>query len=388
MKAIIRYIAVLFCVYQFSITAAARPVVSVLTCSPGEQVYSLFGHTALRYRNDSRGVDLVFNYGVFDFDAPNFVWRFVLGETDYILAVERFENFRMQYDIRGSGVTEQILNIDSLCAEKLFNALLYNSLEQNRVYRYNYFFNNCTTKARDIVFANLGDSVRYVSPSSMHAMTFRQIVHNFTEGYPWYTFGIDLLLGAASDEISGHHAQFAPFVLLHDLSSAYTVPGNRPLVTNQGDILLSQERVHARNNLTPFNVSLLLLLFTFVIMLCERRSKKSYWGWDILLMFLQGVAGCVIMFMILFSQHPTVDENYLVILLNPLPLIMLPILIYSLVKHRTPVVMYLQVAMVLLFLLSAPIVGQSYPAPIYICALALLVRSWFHLNKNKICALD
>ncbi len=373
---------------HLSVASMGQPVVSLLTCSPGDEVYSLFGHTALRYKDDARDIDLVFNYGVFDFQSPNFVWRFILGKTDYILAVESFREFAMQYKIRGSGVTEQIIDIDSLHAEKLFNALLFNSMEQNRVYRYNYFFNNCTTKARDMLFAFAGDSIQYASPSAMHAMTLREIVHHYTAYYPWYTFGIDLLLGAKADAVSGPDAQFAPYVLLSDISSAYTVGDNRRFVLNQNELLQPVERSKTRNNLTPFNVSLLLLLFTFVVMLCERRSKKTYWWWDILLMVLQGAAGCVITFMILFSQHPTVDENYLVILLNPLPLVMLPFLIRSVIKHKKPVVMYLQACMVLLFLLSSFIVAQSYPAPIYICAAALLVRSWFHINKNKICALD
>lgn len=366
------------------------PRVSILTCSPGNEVYSLFGHTALRYKDDAKGLDLIFNYGVFDFSAPNFIWRFVLGETDYRLAVIDFPYFIGEYTMRGSGVVEQVLDVDSATAKRLFDALLVNYRRENRVYRYNYFYNNCTTKARDMALSVMGDSVSYNDVSSMHRMTFREIIHHFTVGYPWYTFGMDLLLGAGADRVAGVNAQFAPYVLLHDFRGAVVWHSGkeRPLLSEEKELIKPLEKAKGRSNFTPFNASLLLLLFTFVIMSCERRSKKTYLIWDIMLMGLQGIAGCVLLFMALFSQHPMVNENYLLLLLNPLPLIILPFLC-SRVRRSQPVrIMYVQVAMVLLFFILSLFLPQHFPVAIYICATALLVRAWFHLNKQKICDLD
>lgn len=365
--------------------------VSVLTCSPGEEVYELFGHTALRVTDSENGADLVFNYGLFSFDEPNFIWRFVLGETDYLLGVADYNSFMAQYEARGSGVTEQVLNLDSAQVMTLLQSLYHNIQPDNRKYRYNFLFNNCTTKARDVVFDALGAPVSYAASSAGDSLSFRQIVHRFTVDNPWYSFGMDLLLGAPADVIAGRNgAQFAPILFKEELTGAYVVKDSIkvPLLSEHGELLMPRSKVSQRNNLTPFNVALLLLLFTFVVMLCERRSKKTYWLWDVLLMGLQGLSGCVLLFMVLFSQHPAVDVNWLLLWINPISLFLLPVLIYKIRKDETPYIMFIQLAMAAIFILLSPILPQAFPAPVYIVAVALIVRSLFHLYKKNICALD
>jgi hypothetical protein len=149
-----------------------------------------------------------------------------------------------------------------------------------------------------------------------------------------------------------------------------------------------QSSVAAHSNLTPFNVSLLLLLATFVVMLCEVRSKRTYWGYDVILMTLQGLAGCMLLFMALFSQHPAVGNNWLLLLLNPLALLLMPVLVYRIRKHKSLYAAWVQVAFVLLFFISAAASLQVYPTPIYFCAAALLVRSLFLIHKESICELS
>ena len=365
--------------------------VSLLTCSPGEQVYELFGHTALRFVDPSRGVDVVFNYGLFSFSEPNFVWRFVLGETDYILGATDYNYFILEYAERGSGVTEQVLALDSLQKSEIIEALVKNSLPQNRTYRYNFLFNNCTTKARDKIVEAVGGKIEYNTPSIGDSLTFRQIVHQYTAGYPWYQFGMDMLLGAPADVVAHRSgAQFAPCVLMQEFIDATVVDeeGCRGVVAEQNELLLPQVRESETNNLTPFNVSLLLLLFTFVVMLCERRNKINFWLWDIFIMLLQGASGAVLLFMVLFSQHPAVDCNWLLIWLNPLPLVLLPILIYRLKKGLSMTFMWIEVLMPALFILLSPLLPQCFPASLYNCAVAVIIRSLFHIYKKNICALD
>lgn len=365
--------------------------ISLLTCSPGEQVYELFGHTALRVTDPERGVDVVFNYGLFSFDEPNFVWRFVRGETDYLLGCTDFKYFIAEYGIRGSGVTEQVLALDSLQKNRIIEALATNSLPKNRVYRYNFLFNNCTTKARDKILEAVGGNIAYAAPSVGDSLTFRDIIHMHTAQNEWYQFGMDMLLGVPADEIAKRSgAQFAPFVLMREFADAtVSVDGStKKLVATQHELLLPQKRVSGRNNLTPFNVSLLLMLFTFVVMLCERRSGRTFWLWDILLMLLQALSGSVLLFMVLFSQHPAVDCNWLLLWLNPLPFVLLPILLYRIGKGLSMGFMWLQVAMPTLFIVTSPLLPQSFPAPLYICAVTVIIRSLFYIYKDKICALD
>ena len=136
---------------------AEGPRFSLLTCSPGDEAYSLFGHTALRYCDEANKIDEVYNYGYFSFDSPNFVWRFILGQTDYLVASVPYRIFIIEYAERGSSVVEQVLNLNPQQVERLHALLEENCHPLNRVYRYNYFYNNCTTKARDKFIEAIGE---------------------------------------------------------------------------------------------------------------------------------------------------------------------------------------------------------------------------------------
>jgi hypothetical protein len=202
---------------------------------------------------------------------------------------------------------------------------------------------------------------------------------------------MDLLLGAPADETAKRSgAQFAPFVLMREFADATITVGDsaKRLVAKQHELLLPEKRVTSRNNLTPFNVSLLLLLFTLVVMLCERRSGRTFWLWDMLLMLMQAISGTVLLFMVLFSQHPAVDCNWLLLWLNPLPFVLLPILLYRIGKGASMGFMWIQVIMPALFIVASPLLPQCFPVPIYICAITVIIRSLFYIYKDKICALD
>ena len=391
-----KYLTLIFAIALVAITAlqparADNARVSLLTCSPGNEVYELFGHTALRYSNPDRGIDAVFNYGYFSFSAPNFVWRFILGKTDYMVGAVDYDSFIAEYSIRGSGVTEQVLRLDSVQKEQLFNTLAINCQLQNRVYRYNYFYNNCTTKIRDRIFEQLAptDSIAY--NNDMQASTIREALAQYTNVQPWSEFGINLLLGADVDAPATREVlQFLPCYLMNDFATAQINGrnGTMPLVSEQNELLLPAEREKSLNHLTPFNSALLILLFTMIIMLCEVRSGKIFWLYDILLYGVQGTAGTILLFMATCSLHPAVANNYLLILLNPLPLLLIPIHIYCCIKRKHPAYMWMPVAMVAIFIATAPFVPQHYPTPIFIFAITIVVRSIFHIYRKRICELS
>ena len=245
----------------------------------------------------------------------------------------------------------------------------------------------CTTKARDKISDALGSGITYETPSVGDSVTFRDIVHRFTNRYPWYQLGMDLLLGAPADAVATRNgAQFAPIIFMQELSGA-AIDG-KPVVAEEKEIAAPLEKKMPRNNLTPFNASLLLLLFTLIVMLCERRTRKTYLLWDALLMTIQGAAGIVLTIMVLFSQHPTVNENWLIIWLNPLPLLLLPLLVCKVIKKQKPSIMWIQIAMIAGFFVASPFAAQYFPPALYPCAIALAARSLFHIYKDKICALD
>lgn len=366
---------------------------SVLTCSPGDEAYALYGHTGLRYCDKEKDMDIVFNYGYFDFDTPNFIWRFILGETDYIVGAVPYKVFCHEYSQRGSAVFGQELNLTPAQEGKLFSLLVENCRPQNRTYRYNYFYNNCTTKIRDKVEL-VTDSLVYDSVAEYP--TFRDALNMMLAEHPWYAFGINLLLGADIDSpATARDLQFIPQNYMKDLYKCHIVnaDGEKIALVKSDMVLIAENNDNAvasveHSNLTPFNVALLLLVATFVVMLCEVRKKKSFWGYDIFLMTLQGLSGCLLLFMALFSQHPAVGNNWLLLLFNPLALVLMPIYVYRMRKQKTLSIAWVQVAMAILFFLSAIFRLQVYPSPIYFCAMALLIRSLFLIYKKNICELS
>ena len=368
--------------------SAESAYVSLLTCSPGDEVYAYFGHTALRYCNPDKKMDLVFNYGVFDFSEPGFVAKFVLGQTDYMLGVIDYPYFIQEYAMRGSGVVEQVLAFDSLQCERLFSLLRDNYRPANRVYRYNYFYNNCTTKARDIIEEALADAGGIEYRGCDATPTFRETVHRFTAVSPWYTFGIDLLLGSEADDAPGARVlQFIPSTLMRDFSAAVvSVAADSliPLVTQTNNLLEPVDEAGESLSLfTPNLLFALILLLVAMLTYVGYRKGRLFWAVDAVLLLVQGVAGALVTFMVLFSVHPTVGSNLLVLLLNPLPLVLLPIYIYNAIKKRKQNIMWMQTIMVAQFLVLSPFIPQYIPTAIYMFAVTLLIRSLYITHKRK-----
>ena len=132
-----------FCALSLKAQRTDSIRISLLTCASGSEIYSLFGHTAIRYENFTQDIDAVFNYGMFNFNAPNFIFRFALGETDYQLGVTSYERFAEEYDYLGRDVWQQTLNLTQDEKVRLAGLLQENYRPENRVYRYNFFYDNC-----------------------------------------------------------------------------------------------------------------------------------------------------------------------------------------------------------------------------------------------------
>ena len=158
---------------------------SLLTCAPGEEIYSLFGHTAIRYEDPANGIDAVFNYGLFSFNTPNFILRFSLGETDYQLGATDYARFAAEYAFDGRSVWQQTLNLSKEEKAELIRLLQENYLPENRVYRYNFFYDNCATRPRDKIEESIDGKVIYPAEPQDGSLSFRDIVHQYCKGHPW-----------------------------------------------------------------------------------------------------------------------------------------------------------------------------------------------------------
>ena len=355
--------------------------ISLVTCAPGSEIYALFGHTAIRYENYTRRQDLVFNYGMFSFNTPNFVMRFLMGKTDYQLGVVPYSHFEMEYAMRGSDVYQQVLNLTQEEKVRLVMLLDENYHPSNRTYRYNYFYDNCTTRARDKIEECLNGTVSY--PEDVPLCSFRDIIHKFTAGNAWSELGIDLCLGAEADvPLDYRKQQFAPFKMLFSARKATLSRSENVTSYIESEHVRKAEVIGNHSEgfpLSPLVCAYILLGITVVVAVWSYKAGKVCWLWDVLLYGLQGLGGCIIAFLFFFSVHPTVGSNWMIALFNPLPLCYLPVMVYKAVKRKKDFYHALNVVCLTLFIIAMPFIPQYFNATVLPLALSLLVCSAGHL---------
>ena len=357
-----------------SMTNPDRIQISLLTCSPGKEVWAQYGHTAIRYYDKESGEDLAINYGIFSLDQTYFIPRFVLGMTDYRMGVQPMDMFLAQYSYEGRGVVEQVLNLSAEDKEVIYKALQENMKPENVVYRYNYFFDNCTTRARDMLVNHLHGKVVY--PPAEEDATFRSMIHKWNNKYEWTQFGEDLLLGVNADrKTTKSEQQFLPENLRSDFDKVRY--NGKPLV-KETNILLDAETEVAEPvfPLSPLSVALIFAVISLVMMLFSYRRQQVYWAWDLALMLTSGLMG-IIFFVMIFSQHPCVSLNFILLFFNPLPLFFL----YSTIKKKKVIWWKIWGVLIILGLFGS--LFQEIPLPILIVASFLLLHCIVHLRINK-----
>lgn len=357
-----------------SMTNPDRIQISLLTCSPGKEVWAQYGHTAIRYYDKESGEDLAINYGIFSLDQTYFIPRFVLGMTDYRMGVQPMDMFLAQYSYEGRGVVEQVLNLSAEDKEVIYKALQENMKPENVVYRYNYFFDNCTTRARDMLVNHLHGKVVY--PPAEENATFRSMIHKWNNKYEWAQFGEDLLLGVNADrKTTKSEQQFLPENLRSDFDKARY--NGKPLV-KETNVLLDAETEVAEPvfPLSPLSVALIFAVISLVMMLFSYRRQQVYWAWDLALMLTSGLMG-IIFFVMIFSQHPCVSLNFILLFFNPLPLFFL----YSTIKKKKVIWWKTWGVLIILGLFGS--LFQEIPLPILIVASFLLLHCIVHLRINK-----
>ena len=358
---------------------------SLVTCAPGNEIYALFGHTAIRYQNFSRQVDLVFNYGMFSFDTPHFVYRFVKGETDYKLGIAPYPYFEAEYALRGSSVWQQVLNLTEAEKLRLLALLEENYLPENRVYRYNYFYDNCTTRARDQIERCVRGKVVY--PEGHPGKTFRSIVHEFTAGSPWDGMGIDFCLGAEADKpIDNRSQMFSPFYMKDFAARAYIENEDgtrRPLVVREEKIVDVEPDVEPAFPVTPMMAAVVFLALNVLVGWLQYKRRRIYWGWDLWLYAVQGLAGCIVAFLFFVSSHPTVGSNWLLILFNPIPLFYLPVMVFRDLKRKKDAYHLANCVYLTLFMALFLLLPQKFNLTVLPLALGLLVNAVSHVLVYK-----
>ena len=287
--------------------------ISLLTCTPGKELYSSFGHSALRVADSVNNYDLIFNYGTFDFFDPDFYAKFVKGKLLYFVSIDSLNGFLTEYDYYKRGITEQAFNISCEEKRRLVTALFENAKEENKYYRYDFNYDNCTTRLRDMLEKAAGKQLetKNIVPNPGHT-TFRDLIHSYLDngGQQWSKFGIDLLLGVPIDKkINNREAMFLPDYLMMALDSSAL--NGKPVVEEKKVLLDYFDAYKTKNSITPFLVFGVLFLALAVLSFLTRRRWNVYFKiFDFFFFFTVGAIGIVIMFMWFGTDHAMCKNNF------------------------------------------------------------------------------
>jgi len=361
--------------------------ISLLTVEPrSNEVYTIFGHTALRVVDTESNRDVVFNWGTFNFSESNFIYRFMRGETDYRLSVYDYGLFYLEYYSSGSTVIEQELNFTDRQKREVLNMLNINMQPENLIYRYNFLFDNCTTRVRDIIQKACDDDLQY--NMVQEGVTFRDLIHSCTEPYPWLSFGIDLIIGNGADSlIHLQQEMFLPEKLMLAMDNAYTTSagGERVPVVASRTVLMQSDSKSPKHYFwdSPLIIGIIICCL-FLILIYIGVKKKITWRVPFaLLFFTASVGGCIVFFLVFFSIHPCVSPNWNLLWLHPLHLIAVTGFFF---KKSYPLFYCYHIANFVLLcglLLAWFLTPQQLPAAAIPYILTLLAVSGFTVYRNK-----
>jgi hypothetical protein len=311
-----------------------RAVVSLLTVESGDEVYSVFGHTGIRFKDDFSNTDLVFNYGTFDFNQPYFILNFMRGRMNYQLAVEPFDSFLMQYrDIEKRGVIEQKLNLTIPQKRRMFAYILDNYKPENRFYRYDFFYDNCATRPRDLFEKVLGDSLHWraiENPSTNNENTFRDMLHQKLWTSPYLREGIDIVLGSPIDrKPDKRQKMFLPESLSNSVGQAYNASIEDTLAASSmqngqkwakfvqtPDTLVAYKKSSIADFI-PFTSTLLFIVPILLFLIFVGFKIKNGWSnttplgrWDGAIFLLLGLVGLLMCALWFGTDHKQTAWNY------------------------------------------------------------------------------
>jgi hypothetical protein len=356
-------------------TLSEEAQISLLTCSPSDEaVFTVYGHTAIRVYDPTVNMDIVFNYGIFDFNKSNFVCRFVKGETDYKLGISYFETFFAEYEMRSSGVAEQVLNFMPEEKNKIWEALQINALPENVTYRYNFFFDNCATRPATLIENCVTGKVAYHHESAHK--TFRELINYFMRNQPWLVFGCQLALGSPTDHmVTRHEELFLPLLLEKAFDKATIVSPDgqeRPLISAKNILLKDHPKAVEKTILTPWVVSLICLFITILITFCEWRKKAYCFPVDCILFTLAGLSGTVLFFLAFVSEHPVTWPNWLIMGLHPFHLLGVVLFAVKKLEKMAYCYHFINFAALTLMMLSWYFIPQHF----HIALMPLIVCLW------------
>jgi hypothetical protein len=298
--------------------------ISVLTCGPYDELYSAFGHSAFRIHDPVNNINVACNYGTFDFNQPNFYLNFALGNNFYKLSIQDYQRFEDLYIYENRFIHEQVLNLTFEQKQKLFAYLQWNSKPENASYSYDYFYDNCSTKIRDVLLEALGKDVVFDESHITTDYTIRELTDFYLKKQPWGDLGIDICLGLPMDKKAAPlEYMFLPdyVELAFDHASIVQNGSTVPLVKEK-HITYEARAVEPTKSLPhPLYLSSFIALFAAGLTFLDLKRKKASNWFDILLFGATGLIGVLLIFLWFFTSHQAAAKNFNLLWAFPLHLV-------------------------------------------------------------------
>lgn len=379
-KIVLLFISLLFFSTGFgAIQLSDRAEISLITCAPGNELYAAFGHSAIRVADPVANIDVVYNYGTFDFNAPNFYVKFVRGFLDYMLDKHSYRNFLAAYMYEKRTIEEQILQLTANEKQQIFDFLEWNARPENRTYRYDFFYDNCATRIRDVFEDELGNKLVFDNNYVDGDDTFRELLDIYLESRPWWDASIDLILGKVIDvEATPRQYMFLPDFLNTAFDNARIVSDSSTYSLVKSEITVYEgEDKNAKadvwDTLSPV-VVFWGLLVVVVLLSFFTKLKKKIWLFDYILLIFSGLLGLLIFLLWFATEHHTTHQNLNIIWMSPLHLISVFVLLFRKKISWYAVYFLIFAAINLLFLLFSPVLPQSIHAAFIPFILLLTIR--------------
>lgn len=310
--------------------------ISVLTFSPGTNLSDAFGHNAFRIKDRSLGLDVVYGYGGYDFEAPNFVLKFAQGKLDYLITKKNFSEIFQIYSYYDRTIDQQKLNLNPSQKQRLYNYLITNYKPKNRRYLYDFFYDNCATKIRDVINIATNQSITYSSTARGEQKTFRDLIHEHVGHNTWGSFGIDIALGSLIDRPATIEEQlFLPKYIYSTFETTKTKT-NEPLVSTTNTIYKSKKnKSYASSQFitSPFLIITLVSVFILFMTYKDFKSQKRTKWLDIFIFSITGISGILLLFLWFGTNHTATGYNYNLLWAFPLNLFSLSQLFRNKIKN-------------------------------------------------------
>ena len=359
--------------------------ISIITCDPGSEVYSLFGHGALRINHIESDEDIVVNWGIFEYyeDQFKFGYDFAKGRLNYYMGIQNTMNFLREYSYYNRGVREQILNLTTSEKKEIIEFVSLNNLPENRNYKYEFFYDNCSTRIRDLLSSIFRSNISWGNHPSENKFTFREIIHQNLAPQPWLMLGIDLVLGQRIDQlVNNKNLMFLPAYLeaILDSTKITTVAQSKTLISRKNVLIPTAE--NNRPAITSITIyGWIALMITLLLLFL--KNDRIFNVWSCVLLTLLSLLGVVLYFMWFGTDHQATKNNSNILWANPSYLFLIWVIIFKKWNKVSLVYVYLIGFCLLTTILFWFGMVQEFNPTIKPIIISLALIFYYYFRKNK-----